>query len=732
MSQGGLGAPFLELALASGQMGAWDWSIAEGTVTWSRQLEAIHGLEPGSFPGTFEAFTADMHPEDRQFVVETIGRTVSERRPSYELEYRIVLPDDRVRWLEARGRLFLDERGHPTRMLGVCRDVTERRRREDQAAFLADATRILTASLEPEAVLEQLARLAVPRFADWCAVHVLTCGGTVAIAAVAHIDPDKVAYAWELQKRFPPRLDAEAGVGHSLRTKSSLLMTRVEPEALRAVAQSPEHLRLIEELKLHSGMVVPLLARGRTLGAITMVSAESHREFSQRDLEIAEEFAARAALALDNAQLFAELARARDELEVHYRREQEARAAAEHSRDQLARLQRVTASLSGAASVQALYDILVTEGVGAAGADTGLLYIAAPGRGLELVSDQGYAPIVRERFSLVAFDADLPAAESYRTGELIFIESRDELYRRYAVLSSHKAARSQAIAAVPLASSGRCLGTLILGFDEPRALSDAERAFALSLAAHGGLALERARLYDETQRALRGREDLLAMVSHDLRGPLAVTSLSAAQLLRTSRPGDGQPPRHLESIARSAKRMERLIRDMLDFSAIDAGTLRVVGAPHAIGTIAAQAVEAARSLTSGLALTLEVEDDLEPVVCDRERVLQIFDNLLGNAIKFTREGGRIEVRIHGERDAAVIAVRDTGIGIASDDLPRIFERYWHAAERHEGRPDPGHGLGLYITKGLVEAHGGSIRAESRPGEGSVFTFTLPVRERAPR
>jgi PAS domain S-box-containing protein len=571
-TKGELSAPFLDLALEAGQLGAWEWNVAEGSVNWSRQLEAIHGLAEGSFPGTFEAFASDIHQDDRQLVMATIERTIQERRRSYEIEYRIVLPDGQVRWLEARGRLFVDEHGRPARMLGVCRDATERRRREEQAAFLADATRILTSSLEPASVLDRVAQLAVPRFADWCVVHLPTDGGGIATAAVAHVDPSKVAHAWDLQRRWPPRLEAAAGVGLTLRTSRSQLVPRVPPETLEELAESPEHLRLLEELELHSGMVVPLVSRGRTLGAITLISAESRREFTRRDLDIADEFASRAALALDNAQLFAELGRARDELEDQYRREQEARAAAEHSRDQLAHLQRVTAS------------------------------------------------------------------------------------------------------------------------------------------------------------ALRGREDLLAMVSHDLRGPLGVVSLSADQMIREVRHHGSEPPLQLRSILRSAKRMERLIRDMLDFSAIDAGTLRVTRAAHPIALIAEQAAEAARprARERGIDLTLEVSGEIPPVLCDHERVLQVFDNLLGNAIKFTDPGGRIEVRVAHERGTAVITVSDSGVGIAPEDLPRIFDRYWHNAQRHEeGGSESAHGLGLFITKGLVEVQGGSIWVESSPGQGSAFSFSLP-------
>ncbi|MEA2246017.1 MAG: hypothetical protein QOH46_546, partial [Solirubrobacteraceae bacterium] len=193
----------------------------------------------------------------------------------------------------------------PRAIVGLMADVTERRRREDALTFLAEAGDALAGSLDPVQTMDEIARLAVPRLADWCAVQLASDEqGVLQNVAVAHVDPEKVRWARALEERYPPDPDAPTGAPEVIRTGRSELYPEIDEKLLRAGAKDEEHLEIIRALSINSAMVVPMRARDRTLGAITFIFAESGRQYSTRELELAEELGRRAGLALDHARLY--------------------------------------------------------------------------------------------------------------------------------------------------------------------------------------------------------------------------------------------------------------------------------------------------------------------------------------------------------------------------------------------------------------------------------------------
>jgi two-component system sensor histidine kinase/response regulator len=233
-----------------------------------------------------------------------------------------------------------------------------------------------------------------------------------------------------------------------------------------------------------------------------------------------------------------------------------------------------------------------------------------------------------------------------------------------------------------------------------------------------------ARLYTEAQRATRAREDVLAVVAHDLRNPLSTILMSALFLQEPHAP-DGLvavPKKFGERIHRAASRMEELIKDLLDLAAIEAGRLAVERQPHKALTLVTDAIEMMLPIasTKGVRLSVRLESEDLLLSCDRGRVLQVFSNLIGNAIKFTPAGERITVLGAIEDNVFRFSVEDTGFGIAADQLPHIFDRYWQARTTDRR----GVGLGLSIAAGIVAVHGGRIWVESEVGTGSSFHFTL--------
>jgi signal transduction histidine kinase len=260
---------------------------------------------------------------------------------------------------------------------------------------------------------------------------------------------------------------------------------------------------------------------------------------------------------------------------------------------------------------------------------------------------------------------------------------------------------------------------------EQQARSRAEAAERQAAAS----AAENARLYQEAQQAVRTREEVLAVVSHDLKTPLGTIALSASLLRRLRVPAELEPKlhKHADTIARSVGRMNALIGDLLDMASLRAGQLvlderrwpvaELVG--DVLGQFEPQAMHKRLELGAGLQAVGSAW-----VRCDRRRVFQVLANLVGNAIKFTPELGSVRLEVEPAGDRLRFLVRDTGPGIAPEHLPHLFDPFWQAKETAR----LGTGLGLPIARALVAAHGGELTVESRPGEGSTFAFTLPRAE----
>ena len=287
---------------------------------------------------------------------------------------------------------------------------------------------------------------------------------------------------------------------------------------------------------------------------------------------------------------------------------------------------------------------------------------------------------------------------------------------------------------VPIESHGSVLGTVSV-YRERRRYDPDDLLLVGDFARRIGLAIDNARLYERAQRAIRAREETVAVVSHDLRNPINAIRMIASNLLKM--PADRQRPEstaeYLRIIGEAAAQADELIQNLLDASRIEAGQLRIAPRPAAVGPIVRAAADVLAPLADerGLALCAEVAAELPPVHIDAPRVQQVISNLVGNAIKFTPSGGcvTISARLAGEaggaRGSVEVAVSDTGSGIPPEHLPHVFDRYWQASRATRR----GAGLGLPIAKGLVEAHGGRLWVESVVGEGSTFRFTLPVAER---
>ncbi|WP_394823095.1 ATP-binding protein [Pendulispora albinea] len=286
---------------------------------------------------------------------------------------------------------------------------------------------------------------------------------------------------------------------------------------------------------------------------------------------------------------------------------------------------------------------------------------------------------------------------------------------------------AKSILVVPLKVRERTLGVLTFIMAESgRHYSARELSVAQDVARRAAMCLERAELYAASCDAVRSRDDILAIVSHDLRDPLngIMLAASSAQSWLEERNDTDDALNLLHMVTRSANRMTRLIAELLDWSSIQSGHLSIRKRHCSVAELFADVREMFSPTAQDKHIELVVTDapDSSPVSCDKERVLQVLSNLISNAIKFTPRGGVIHVAAAEGEGELRLSVSDSGPGITKERLPHVFERFWQAEETAV----KGRGLGLFIAKGIVEAHGGRIWAESEWGKGATFCMTLPM------
>ncbi|MEX2211595.1 MAG: ATP-binding protein [Gaiellaceae bacterium] len=555
----------------------------------------------------------------------------------FENEYRFRRADGTYRWHLGRAVPLRDARGEVASWIGTAVDIDDRKRAEERQNFLVQAGELLGRSLDYEQALKDVAGAAVAGMADWCIVDVLADDGSIRLLTAAHSDPVKVRLAEELRERYPPDPDSPRGASLVIRTGEPQLATDIDDAMLQAGARDETHLQLLRELGLRSYVSVPLRARERTIGAITLVLAESGRNFGPADLALAEELARRAGTAIENAELYEEV----------------------EERAQAARV------------------------------------LDAVGDGVVLVDQNGIVRLWN------------PAAETItgiRAGEIVGRRA-DEVIRTWPAGT----ADAPRVETVPVEVQGRELWLSI-----------------------SGVALEEGTVYafrDLTEERVleRLKSEFVATVSHEIRTPLAAVHGAALTLLRRDLElEDDIQTRLLQVIGDESARLATIVNDLLLASHLDSGRLPVSIESCDARELAGSVVEAARAhAASSVEVTLSAPDDLPPVAADPGQLRQVLANLVDNAIKYSPDGGPVELRAEESDGHLRFEVVDKGLGIPPSEHPRVFEKFYRL-DPNMTRGIGGTGLGLYISRELVRNMDGRIWVESRLGAGSMFVVEIPL------
>jgi PAS domain S-box-containing protein len=794
------------------------------------------GTSPGQSQG--EGWQGPFHPDDMPETLRRWHHSLRTGEP-YETEYRCRRHDGVYRWFLGRAHPVRDAQGGIIKWFGTCTDIDDQKRAADSMSFLAEAgTLLASSSLDYEATLAALTRLVVPRLADWCAIEILKEDGSTRQLGVAHVDPDKVRFARELRQRYPPRPEDPHGVLEVIRTGKPEFFPDISDELLVAGARDAEHLRISRELGLRSAMILPLTARERTLGALTLVNAESRRRFTHDDFSLAEQLANRAALAVDNARLYRDAVHAEERFrslvtataqavwvtnpegsviedspswraftgqryeqwkgrgwldavhpedrqraarvwgeavehrrgyEVEYRlrrpdgsysitlargvpirnedgsvrewvginidltaqREAEAAAhtlqAEQSARRHEALRADVSAALAGqgtkAQLLQAACEAVVRH-LGVALARVWLLDREAPelrleasaGRPAHGEGEHARIPLGQHRIGRIAQER-----RPYTTNELRRDpEATDQGWASREGMES--------FAGYPLVLGGQLMGVFAVFGTEPLSRETTDVLAAVVEIITQGVERRRAERElrqhaDELARSNEELQQFAYVASHDLQEPLRMVA-SYTQLLARRYRGklDADADEFIGYAVDGVNRMQRLIQDLLTYSRV--GTRGREFKPCEAGPVVQRAVENLRTMLEETGGEVTV-GELPAVQGDETQLLQLFQNLVANALKFHGETPpRVEVAAEPQgREGWRFTVKDNGLGID----PQYFERIFIIFQRLHGREEyPGTGIGLAICKKIVERHGGRIGVESRPGKGSTFWFTLPA------
>lgn len=589
---------------------------------------------------------------------------------------------------------------------------------QQQLALLARAGELLTGGLDTTNTLRLIAQLIVPAVADWCTIDLVDENGMPDRLSVMHTDPEKVRWAEELQSRYPYNPEATSGMANVLRTGRPEFYPVITDEMIAAAAQDEEQLQIMRSVGFSSVMIVPMMARGRTVGALTLVYAESERQYTESDLTVVSNLAYRAALAVDNARLYAEAQQHATRMNI----------IAEASRSF------AVASLDQ----NAILEILSRQVSRSSGDWTVIRLTSDDGHWLNPAAifhpNEEAESTLREMYQLDPLRVgEGLTGQVGQTGEAMIVSELDPALIRNRIKPEYRHWQERypvySMLIVPMRRRTEVLGTIALFRGERgRPFTEDDRQLVQEIADRAALAVENARLFHQAQDAIRVREEFLSIASHEMRTPLTTITGFAHLLDRQVTRGQIDPDKIATVTGRllsEARRLDGLVADLLDVTRIQQGRLEIRPEPTDLGEVVKEvATRLGDAQERGTERDIVV-NVIQPTLgnWDPARIDQIVTNLLSNALKYSTEGP-ITLTVDLRDSAAVLAVSDQGIGMSPEDQEQLFQPFSRGHMAHYS--SSGTGLGLYITRRIVEMHGGEITVDSKPDAGSTFTVVLPL------
>ncbi|GAC1398535.1 MAG: hypothetical protein NVSMB49_06790 [Ktedonobacteraceae bacterium] len=607
--------------------------------------------------------------ENFAYVAEQFAEVVHIPGKTKTVEHQFVHKNGSVVWVESTITNLLHD-PDITAIISNFRNITERKESENRQRVLNEASTLLVSSLDHQITLKEVAHLIVPSLADYCRIALLDDQQQVKEITANHIDPDKITLVQALYEQYKDRASTTHGLQRLLEMSKPELIPIVSESVLEAVRDNVELLKVVKALDLKSYMGVPLIARGKTIGAITFSSIQPHRYYSRDDMLFAQELARRIALVLDNARLYREA-----QEEIAERKQVEAQLRQSEERYRLI--------------VEHSSDVITLVG------KEGTFHYVSPASERVL----GYSP--EELMNVNAFD--LVHSEDLTLTQAEMKKAVEGQLAQAAYRYRHKDGHW-----IILETAGTAL------FDENG------QPHMLVFTSHN---------VTERIEAEQRKDAFINMASHELKTP--ITSLKGfTNILQRHfiKQRDDQSLVYLEKIDRQVNKLTKLVNDLLDVSKIQTGKLTYQEESINLTALIQEIIENVQGTTPTHALHFEGARDVQ-VICDKDRLGQVLINLLTNAIKYSPHAEKVIVCVSKDSENASVSVQDFGIGIAKTHQEKIFEQFYQVTDPEE-KTYPGLGIGLYISTEIVKRHGGRLWVESCKGEGSTFHFTLPLVKKA--
>jgi signal transduction histidine kinase len=614
--------------------------------------------------------------------------------------------DSGVTFSEDQQQFFSVIADQAAAILDKARLYREMEARARQLVALNEVGGVITSTLDLSAVLNLIMDKAVELIQAEAGSLVLVDRDTNELVFEVTAGPGSADL---VGKRLPPGTGI---MGTVVREHKPVIIRDAQSDARWAGEQD-------EEFVTRSIIAVPMVSRGRAIGVIELLNRRDGIPFDEDDARLLTAFAANAAVSIENARLFTQT-------------DQALAARVE----ELSMMQRIDRELNATLDYNQVMDLMLDWALRTTGADVGLVAVMAEEdgvTGLRFLANQGYPEelIAAYEDRLWPLDRGI-IGRVVRAGEPELVEDlkNDPDY-------AETVPGMMAQLAVPIRREEQIIGVITL-MSSRRTLLDGEALeFVVRLADHAAISIENAWLFGEVRRANDAKTEFVSFVSHELKQPM--TSMRGyTDLLAQGAAGglNDMQQSFLDTIRSNVDRMNSLVSSLLDISRIESGRIRINLAEVSVEQIVEDALRTIRGQIEAKQqpLVVEITPDLPLVKGDRERLVQVLTNLVSNAYKYTPEGGQITVRAQrwsngkggAERDGFVMcSVTDTGIGMSQEDQERLFTKYFRSDDPSV-RSEVGTGLGLVITKSLVELQGGEIWVESQLGQGSTFAFTIPI------
>ena len=586
------------------------------------------------------------------------------------------------------------------------------RRSAQQAAqrlvFLANASDVLGSSLEYETTVRAVARLVVSDIADWCTVHVREPEGTIRVIALEHADPAKVEAAWRYITLVPPTLQDEHGAGAVIRTGQTEHLDWISDEMIEAAAGGdPERIKSLRMLGPRSALVVPLIVRDRSIGALTLASAESERRFDDRDRALAEDLAHRAATAIDNALLFREREHTSRELRGLVRRQ-----------EALARLGQQALVDE---DLERLFSATLTAVSTVLGAELATLLQFDPGRqSLRVVAGVGWHE--------GAIGSWIPAArgnagEPLLSREPVIVDEAggDRVVSAIPLLADAGVSAHASVAIPGTSGFDEPWGVLAVDSRVPRRFESGDVTFVRAVVNILAGAIGRAAQLDAERRSQDVGRAFIGVVSHELRTPIT-TIYAGAKLLNREGADDTERTEIAADIEAEADRLYRLTEDLLVLTRLERHDLELGREPILVNHLITRVVASEQRRWPLVTFKLDVGNGLPTVMGEESYVEQVVRNLVGNAAKYSPTHGHVEILAEQRDGGVAVRVLDRGPGIGDSDPAQLFALFYRAPGT--ASQASGAGIGLFVCDQLVRAMGGRLWALPREGGGSEFGFAL--------